>query len=55
MGAITYLSFIVYDFYHVKNEKRSSKKESIKGEKYLNDLNDQQLKTGIICGKTLHP
>ena len=55
MGAITYLSFIVYDFYQVKNEKRSSKKESIKGEKYLNDLNDHTTENGYYLWENIAP
>ena len=55
MSAIAYLSFIVYDFYQVKNEKRSSKKESIKGEKYLNDFNDHTTENGYYLWENIAP
>ena len=55
ISAIAYLTHTVKDFYLVKNEKRSSKKESVKGEKYLNDLNDHTTENGYYLWENIAP
>tara|TARA_X000000950_G_scaffold78638_1_gene98940 strand:+ start:366 stop:1829 length:1464 start_codon:yes stop_codon:yes gene_type:complete len=55
ISAVAYLIYTVNDFYHVKNEKRSSKKESIKGEKYLNDFNDHTTENGYYLWENIAP
>tara|TARA_X000000950_G_scaffold136229_1_gene169401 strand:- start:542 stop:1852 length:1311 start_codon:yes stop_codon:yes gene_type:complete len=53
ISAVAYLSYTIKDFYHVKNEKRSSKKESIKGEKYLYDFNDHTTENGYYLWENI--
>ena len=55
VSAAAYLTHTVNDFYHVKNEKRSSKKESIKGEKYLYDFNDHTTENGFFLWENIAP
>ena len=55
ISAVAYLTYTVNDFYHVKNEKRSSKKESIKGEKYLYDFNDHTTENGYYLWENIAP
>ncbi len=55
ISAVAYLTYTVNDFYHVKDEKRSSKKESLKGEKYLSDLNDYTTENGYFLWENIAP
>ena len=55
ISAVAYLTYTVNDFYHVKNEKRSSKKESINGEKYLCDFNDYTTENGYYLWENIAP
>lgn len=55
ISTVAYLTYTVNDFYHLKNEKRSSKRESIKGEKYLYDFNDHTTENGYYLWENIAP
>ena len=55
ISTVAYLTYTVNDFYHVKNEKRSSKKESKRGEKYLYDFNDHTTENGYFLWENIAP